>query len=136
MRARALREAEGLLSGYAAGELDVDPDDGLIYDLLGDIKRVVVEAGRDWMHSEEIVTGLAGLRPGHYRGWSAEVLAKNLTPLGVGTKPLYRTGPDGVRTNRRGVELRQLVEAIAARNGATVTRLPVTGPPATRSTGA
>lgn len=135
MRARALREAEGLLSGYAAGELDEDPDDGLVHDLLGDIRRVVVEAGRGWMHSEEIVASLAELRPGHYGGWSAEVLAKNLTPLGVGTKSLYRTGPDGERTNRRGVELRQLMEAIAARNGATMTHLPVAGPPATRSTG-
>ena len=34
-RARELRQAASLLTGYATGELDVDPHDSLVYNLLG-----------------------------------------------------------------------------------------------------
>lgn len=115
-RARMLREEAGRLTGYAAGELDTDPNDSLVYNLLADVKRVIVEAGREWMHSDEIVTELADLRPGHYYGWSPETLAKNLTPLGVETGQLNRKCPDGVRRNLRGVVLDDVLAALAKRN--------------------
>jgi S-DNA-T family DNA segregation ATPase FtsK/SpoIIIE len=133
-RARKLREEAGRLTGYAAGVLDDDPNDSLIYDLLADVKRVISEADRDWMHSEEIVRGLAELREGHYGGWSPETLAKNLTPRGVKTDQINRVCPDGVRRNLRGVELSHVARAIAARNGDNVVPLHVAGPPATGNT--
>lgn len=109
-RARALRQAGDLLTGYASGELDLDPDDSLIYNLLADVRRVLAEAGASWAWSKDIVTGLAALRPAHYAGWSEELLARNLSPLGVTTRQLNRTGEDGVRRNLMGVELEQLEE--------------------------
>lgn len=129
-RARALREAASLLTGYASGELDTDPHDSLVYNLLADAKRVLVTAGRDWMWSEELVSSLAELRQ-HYEGWTPEMLAKAFTPLGVETKQLFRTGQDGERNNRRGVDLAQLDDALEARK---VVPIRVAGPGATGST--
>lgn len=129
VRARALREAASLLTGYASGELDIDPNDSLVYSLLADSKRVLVGAGASWMWSEDLVAGLGKLRE-HYLDWTPEMVAKAFTPLGVETKQLYRTGPDGERLNRRGVELAQLDEAIEARK---VVPLRVSPTGATRS---
>jgi S-DNA-T family DNA segregation ATPase FtsK/SpoIIIE len=129
-RARTLRQAASTLTGYASGELDTDPHDSLVYNLLADVKRVLVTCGRDWAWSDELVASLGELRP-HYADWTPEMLAKALTPLGVETKQLYRTGPDGERLNRRGVELAQIDAAIEARK---VVPLRVAPEPATRST--
>lgn len=115
-RARELRQAASLLTGYASGELDLDPDDSLLYNVVGDVRRVLAEAGASWMWSTDIVARLAELRQAHYGGWSEEMLAKALTPSGVTTKQLNRTGSDGVRRNLMGIEMEQLDEAEAARN--------------------
>lgn len=133
-RARKLREEAGRLTGYAAGVLDDKPDDSLLYDLLADIKRVIIEADRDWMHSQEILLGLAELREGHYSAWDQELLARNLTPLGVKTDQINRVCPDGARRNLRGVELRHVVRAIEARSGNNVVPLRVAPSPATGNT--
>lgn len=129
-RARLLREEAGRLSGYAAGVLDENPDDSLVYNLLADVKRTMVENSREWMWSEEIIAALAELRPGHYGGWATETLAKNLTPLGVETGQINRVGPDRVRRNLRGVELSSVLAAIVDRSGDQND----SGPPATGST--
>ena len=73
----------------------------------------------DWSWSEDLVGHLAAAKPELYAGWDADTLARTLSGLGVTTRQLNRTGPDGRRANRRGV--------VAA-------DLPVAAIPATRST--
>ncbi len=41
------------------------------------------------------------------------MLARSLRALGVETRQLNRAGPDGVKANRRGIELEQLRAALA-----------------------
>jgi hypothetical protein len=95
---------------------------------------VLVASGRDWAWSEDLVASLAELRH-HYANWNPEMLAKQLTPLGCETQQLNRTGPDGVRQNRRGVDLASIVAAIEARKVVPIRALPVAPDPATGSTG-
>jgi S-DNA-T family DNA segregation ATPase FtsK/SpoIIIE len=117
-RARAAREAAGTLSGHAPGEpLEVPLTPAA--SLLGDLRVVFATIEQDWSWSEALVGRLAGMKPELYAGWDADTLARTLSGLGVATRQLNRTGPDGRRANRRGV--------IAA-------DLPVALPPATRST--
>jgi S-DNA-T family DNA segregation ATPase FtsK/SpoIIIE len=113
-RARKLREAAHLITGHAAGEAAPEAP---TYSLLADVRRVVVQSGRDWMWSEDVVDQLAQLRPNIYTGWTQEILAKQLGPLGVETKQINRTGDDGVRRNLRGVELADVEAAQRRRNG-------------------
>jgi S-DNA-T family DNA segregation ATPase FtsK/SpoIIIE len=113
-RARKLREAAHLITGHAAGE---EAPAGPTYSLLADVRRVMAQSGRHWLWSEDIVAQLARLRPNIYQGWTPEILAKQLGPLGVETRQINRTGDDGARRNLRGVELADVEAAQRRRNG-------------------
>jgi DNA segregation ATPase FtsK/SpoIIIE, S-DNA-T family len=108
-RARAIREAEGWLTGHAAGEDEVTMP---THNLAEDVQTVFATAERVWLWSEDIVERLARLNPEMYRGWDVEILARHLKSIGVETRQLNRVGPDGKRANRRGIELEQLREAL------------------------
>ena len=117
LRARALRERAGTLSGHALGQ---EPDTGPAFDLLADLAAVVIEPK---MWSEEIVTRLAALRPGAYQAWAdlepdaraAQVTAA-LKPYGIRTGQVWGTTADGKGANRRGITRDDLTKAITERN--------------------
>jgi hypothetical protein len=65
--------------------------------------RTVFATGEvQWAWSEDLVARLAAFRPDVYAAWDVELLARNLRALGIETKQLNRTGPDGVRFSRAG----------------------------------
>ncbi|WP_328612998.1 FtsK/SpoIIIE domain-containing protein [Amycolatopsis sp. NBC_00355] len=98
--ARARREALGNITGYAAGEA-VDVEAARL-DPLADTVAVFAR-GEDKLWSDAIVTRLAELRPGQYRGWTAQNLATALKPYGVKPKQVWSTDPDtGKGANRNG----------------------------------
>ncbi|MFJ9781505.1 FtsK/SpoIIIE domain-containing protein [Amycolatopsis sp. NPDC101161] len=98
--ARARREALGNITGYAAGEA-VDVEAARLDPLADTI--AVFERGEDKLWSDAIVTRLAELRPGQYRGWTAQNLATALKPYGVKPKQVWSTDPDtGKAANRNG----------------------------------
>ena len=78
-RARALREAAGLLSGDAAGEAAAH--EAAQVNLLEDVRHVF--QGRDRMHLTSIVDDLALLRSGIYGHLDAEALGGMLRAAGV-----------------------------------------------------
>jgi len=99
-KARAIREAAGLLTGYAAGE---PVDTGAEVDLVDDVREVMREAGADRMHLVTLLDALALLRPGLYGPIDVEGLGSALRAAGV------QTGQVKVdRTNRQGVRLAAL----------------------------
>ncbi|MGV9364260.1 FtsK/SpoIIIE domain-containing protein [Amycolatopsis sp. NPDC003731] len=98
--ARARREALGNITGYAAGEA-VDVEAARLDPLADTI--AVFQRGEDKLWSDAIVTRLAELRPGQYRGWTAQNLATALKPYGVKPKQVWSTDPDtGKGANRNG----------------------------------
>lgn len=98
--ARARREALGNITGYAAGEA-VDVEAARL-DPLADTIAVFARS-EDKLWSDAIVTRLAALRPGQYRGWTAQNLATALKPYGVKPKQVWSTDPDtGKAANRNG----------------------------------
>jgi S-DNA-T family DNA segregation ATPase FtsK/SpoIIIE len=118
-RARAAREAAGTLSGYCLGD-DIEESLTPAAALLDDLRVVFASAEVTWMWSEDLVARLAELRPDVYTRWDPELLARSLRALGIETKQLNRTGPDGRRLNRRGIEVEQLaVAAIPATRSST-----------------
>lgn len=111
-RARAVREAAGLLTGMAAGEMPEtaagDPLQVLV-DVLG-----VWPLDEDRMWSSELVERLA-LAHTAYTGWTPDTLAGALKPHGISTRQLQKT-IDGERVNRRGLDRGTLVKALSDRN--------------------
>lgn len=107
-RARALREAAGRLTGYAAGEQE---ETGPEVSLLADVAAVM--SGEEKQHSEIICQRLAELRPGLYSGWDATQLAKALLAYGVATDQLWLDG-----ANRRGVVWAEVLAAAGRGQGA------------------
>lgn len=98
--ARARREAAGNVTGYAAG-VEVDVEAARLDPLADAI--AVFERGEDKLWSETIVARLAELRPGQYRGWTAQNLATALKPKGVKPKQVWSTDPaTGKGANRNG----------------------------------
>ena len=115
VRARALRDAAGTLSGHALGE---EPERAPAFDLLDDLQTVYATAERTdqaGVWSQVLCDRLAELRPGTYGGWNPEQLAAVLAPLGIGTVQLNQVGPDGQRHNWRGVRREDLTAAVATR---------------------
>ena len=114
LRARALREAAGTLSGHAIGEAD---DRAPAVSLIEDLHVVYAtaqRADRPGVWSEELCAGLAELRPELYASWTPDVLAAALKPLGIDTGQLNMTDAAGHRHNRRGVRREQLATAVDA----------------------
>ncbi len=113
VRARALRDKAGTLSGHALGQDEADPTPA-VHSLLDDIAAVMpTDERRVW--SEVVVERLAELRPDIYTGWGPEQLAAALKPHGIETTQIGRR-IDGKTINRRGIDRAHITEAITARN--------------------
>ncbi|MFS8203339.1 cell division protein FtsK (plasmid) [Streptomyces sp. CWNU-52B] len=117
-RAAALREAEGTLSGDAAGEAPAPETSATILD---DVAQVLGK-GEAKVWSETIVDRLADLRPDTYGAWAeldakpkAEALTAALKPYGVATEQIGRR-IDGKAVNKRGIKREDLATAITQRN--------------------
>ncbi|MEU6031408.1 cell division protein FtsK [Streptomyces tauricus] len=117
-RAAALREAEGTLSGDAAGEA---PAPEVSATVLDDVAQVLGK-GEAKIWSETIVDRLADLRPETYGAWAeldakpkAEALTAALKPFGVATEQISRR-IDGRQVNKRGIKRDDLAAAITQRN--------------------
>ncbi|MGC4981614.1 cell division protein FtsK [Streptomyces sp. DT193] len=117
-RAAALREAEGTLSGDAAGEAPAPETSATILDDVA----AVLGKGEAKVWSETIVDRLADLRPETYGPWAdlepkpkAEALTAALKPFGVATDQIGRR-IDGKTVNKRGIKRDDLAAVITQRN--------------------
>jgi S-DNA-T family DNA segregation ATPase FtsK/SpoIIIE len=113
VRARALRERAGTLSGHALGE-DPEPEDATST-LLADVLAVVpASEARVW--NQTVVARLAELRPEVYGGWEAEQLTAALKPLGITSGQVWATDPaTGEGFNRRGIDRQAVADALTER---------------------
>jgi S-DNA-T family DNA segregation ATPase FtsK/SpoIIIE len=109
-RARAAREAAGLLTGHALGE---HPDDALTarVNVAQDTAGVFTRA-EDKLWSETILARLAARWPDRYTGWSANTLAAALKPHGVRPEQVWAVDEDGAERNRRGYTLTTLTAVV------------------------
>ncbi|MFI1095127.1 cell division protein FtsK [Streptomyces sp. NPDC020917] len=117
-RAAALREAEGTLSGDAAGEAPAPETSATILDDVA----TVLGKGETKVWSETVVDRLADLRPDVYGPWAeldakpkAEALTAALKPFGVATDQISRR-IDGKQVNKRGIKREDIATAITERN--------------------
>ncbi|NEC86625.1 cell division protein FtsK [Streptomyces sp. SID12501] len=117
-RAAALREAEGTLSGDAAGEAPAPETSATILDDVA----AVLGKGETKIWSETVVDRLADLRPDVYGPWAemdakpkAEALTAALKPFGVGTEQIGRR-VEGKTVNKRGIKREDIAAAITQRN--------------------
>ncbi|MGW5528195.1 cell division protein FtsK [Streptomyces xanthochromogenes] len=117
-RAAALREAEGTLTGDAAGQA---PAPEVSATILDDVATVLGK-GEAKVWSETIVDRLATLRPETYGPWAelepkpkAEALTAALKPFGVGTEQISRR-IDGKTVNKRGIKRDDIATAITQHN--------------------
>ncbi|MFJ9542370.1 cell division protein FtsK [Streptomyces sp. NPDC101225] len=117
-RAAALREAEGTLTGDAAGEAPAPETSATILDDVA----AVLGKGEAKVWSETIVDRLADLRPDVYGPWAeldakpkAEALTAALKPFGVATEQISRR-IDGKTVNKRGIKREDIATAITERN--------------------
>ncbi|PXY23723.1 hypothetical protein BAY59_29220 [Prauserella coralliicola] len=112
-RARALREAAGNITGYAAGqEIDASAARATV---LQDVISVFGD-GEDRLWSDDVVARLAKLRR-DYADYTPDALAAALKPYGVTPKQVAMTDAEGARRNRRGYRLADLTKANTARHG-------------------
>lgn len=109
-RGRALREAEGLLTGMAAGEVAASAQPKRV---LHDVAAVFAP-GEDRLWSRELVARLAEHDPGAYDGWTENQLAAALKPYDVEPGQVWGKTSDGKRTNRRGYLRDDITNALAA----------------------
>jgi DNA segregation ATPase FtsK/SpoIIIE, S-DNA-T family len=117
-RAAALREAEGTLSGDAAGEAPAPETSATILDDVA----AVLGKGEAKVWSETIVDRLADLRPDVYGPWAelepkpkAEALSTALKPFGIAAEQMSRR-IDGRQINKRGIKRDDIAAAITERN--------------------
>lgn len=110
VRARALREAAGTLSGHALGQAaePVDTGRSVVEDLV-----LVFGAEEVRAHSDVLCARLAEQWPSMYTGWAPAQLAAALKPHRIRTRQVWADGADGEPANRRGV-LREDVTTAAA----------------------
>jgi S-DNA-T family DNA segregation ATPase FtsK/SpoIIIE len=102
LRARALREIEGRLTGAAAGAEMADEEAQVV--LLDDIRRVVGNA--ETMHLGDIVKGLAELRPATYGTLNSRSLGAQLKKAEVKVDTVHvpeKTDAVGDKRKARGV---------------------------------
>ena len=114
LRARAAREAAGLLSGYAAGD---DTPLTPAASLLDDLRVVFATATDDRLWSETVLRRLAEHRPELYAGWTPEALTAACKPLGIRSRQVWGTDDDGTGRNRRGLSRDDVMAAIETRPG-------------------
>ena len=100
LRARAMREMAGRLTGFAAGD-DMDAEEAEVV-LLDDCRRVVGNA--EAMHLTDITTGLAELRPSLYGSLDSRSLGSQLRTAGVQTGTVYVADKPTRRRSAAGVK--------------------------------
>jgi S-DNA-T family DNA segregation ATPase FtsK/SpoIIIE len=105
-RARAMREAAGVLSGYALGET---PDEDA-RSFAADVLTIFGDA--DKLHCATITTRLREHLTGVYADITQEAVSSQLTAVGITVKKLRETGRDAAPGVRAGCE-RAAVEAVA-----------------------
>lgn len=102
-QARKLREGEGLLTGFAAGEGEIEEETPP--ELLGDV-ITVFRPGEKKLWSETLCDRLGDHKPITYSGWTVNTLQKNLATFGVATKDVWsRPDAGGEAKTKKGVEL-------------------------------
>ncbi|MQA06776.1 MAG: hypothetical protein GEV07_30135 [Streptosporangiales bacterium] len=107
-RARAMRQAEGVLSGYALGEVDDTEQRSFAADVLA-----MFRGDEPNLHTATIAARLAEHLGGVYGGITQDAVASQLRQLGVEVKDVRERGS----ANRKGVA-RAAVETIAGAAGA------------------
>ncbi|MFI0424589.1 cell division protein FtsK [Spongiactinospora sp. 9N601] len=119
LRARAVRERAGTLSGHALGE-DVTTTKATPADLLADIAAVATEP-KLW--NEVVIDRLAELRPAIYGPWAdlegaakTAQLTNALKPHGVKTGQVWGTTADGKGANRIGITRDDITQALTQRD--------------------
>ncbi|WP_433467011.1 hypothetical protein [Spirillospora sp. CA-128828] len=110
-RARAMREAAGVLSGYALGEIESDEP---ARDFAADVLTVFGDARALWC--ETIAARLREHLPGLYADITQEAVSSQLRALGVTVKNVREPG----KTPRKGCERAALLAITGAPAGATV----------------
>ncbi len=100
LRARAARELEGRLTGHAIGEEMEREVEEVV--LLDDVRRVF--GAELAMHLTDIVTGLAGLRPGAWGSLTADSLGSQLRTAGVKTGTVHAKGKPRGKASGKGVK--------------------------------
>lgn len=106
-RARALRQAQGRLTGQAAGVKDT-PDEQVVF--LEDVRKVF--AASPALHLGDICAGLARHRPELYRHLDNGALASMLRDAQVQVGTVYVTGKDRAEASNKGVKREWLSEAL------------------------
>lgn len=113
LRARALREAAGTITGHAAGEDQAPDDDATGAGFLTDVRAVLIDFGQTWAWNQTVAGALAVRRPEAYAGIDAEQVGRMLAARGIQTRQLNRRDPhDGERRVLTGFELSQVDAAI------------------------
>lgn len=121
IRARALRDAAGTLTGHAIGQ-SLETDRSAAVSLLADVLSVI-RTDEDKIWSETVVDRLAELRPEIYGDWAdqkpaakATQLAAALKPYGIETEQVHGRLGSGKTANRRGVVRQQVADAYRVRH--------------------
>jgi S-DNA-T family DNA segregation ATPase FtsK/SpoIIIE len=112
-RARAQREAVGLLSGHAIGQAAA-PEVTITVSVVDDV-RAVFAPDETGLWNEVILGRLRELRPGHYANWTPAGITAALKAAGIegAGRQVERADPqDGERKNRRGVQLADIQSAL------------------------
>jgi DNA segregation ATPase FtsK/SpoIIIE, S-DNA-T family len=91
LRARAAREAAGLLTGHAIGQ-DGQADPALQGNVVRDAAGVFTHA-EDKLWSETVLARLTARWPDRYTGWTPNSLAAALKPHGVRPEQIWATDP-------------------------------------------
>jgi len=111
-RGRELREVQGTLTGYAAGEVPEEP----IPNRLLEHVHSVMDPSEDWVWNEDLCDRLAEIQPDLYDGWTPEHLGSALAKLNLKTEYRGRT-VDGERKTRKAVLRKDLIDALARKHG-------------------
>lgn len=120
-RARAARQAAGLLTGMAAGVIPPDADTSSVLDHLA----AVWPAGEPRAWCETLAGRLAATYPRTYEEWTGEQVTASVKPHGLRTVQVRRG-----QLNRRGLVLAEVTATLLERDGGP---LRVAATPATRS---
>jgi S-DNA-T family DNA segregation ATPase FtsK/SpoIIIE len=106
-----LRNQEGLLTGFAAGDGAIEEETPP--ELLGDI-ITVFRPGEKKAWSQTICDRLGDHKPMTYSGWTPHILQKNLAAFEVTTRDVWAKPDDGGEaTTKKGVELEDVLRAHA-----------------------
>ncbi|HMG44627.1 MAG TPA: FtsK/SpoIIIE domain-containing protein [Acidimicrobiales bacterium] len=112
-RARALREGEGTLTGVAAGEEDEALSDQVLNHVAAAFE------GEDKAHSAVLCARLTGTYPGLYETWDQSDLAAALGRFGIdaGNQTWATPVEGGAKCNRKGFELKQVLDVLVEKAG-------------------